>query len=269
MSATAGSAPCPQAFVTLAEEMAAAAGEVARRYFRTALDVHDKPDDTPVTLADREAEAAIRAIVARAHPDHGVVGEEHGSDRPGADYVWVLDPIDGTRKFIAGNPLFGTLIALLREGRPILGVIDMPMLDERWTGAVGRPTRFTDRQGAREARVRPCADLAGAVLSASSPHMFAEEEFIAFERVRRAAKTVLYGGDCFAYGALAGGFLDLVVEADMDPYDFMALVPVVEGAGGVMTDWTGAPLGLETDGRVIAAGDKGVHEAALELLAAD
>ena len=263
------SAACPQAFITLAGEMAAAAGAVARRYFRTALDVDDKPDDTPVTRADREAEAAIRAIIARAHPDHGVVGEEEGSDRPGADYVWVLDPIDGTRKFITGNPLFGTLIALLRQGRPILGVIDMPMLGERWTGAAGRPTRFEDRQGARAARVRPCADLAGAVLSASSPHMFAEDEFAAFERVRRAARMALYGGDCFAYGALAGGFLDLVVEADMDPYDFMALVPVVEGAGGVMTDWTGAPLGLETDGRVIAAGDKRAHDAALALLAGD
>ncbi len=269
MSIEARSAGCPQAFITLAEEMADAAGAVARRYFRTTLDVHDKPDDTPVTRADREAEAAMRSIVARAHPDHGVVGEEQGSDRPEAAYVWVLDPIDGTRKFIAGNPLFGTLIALLHHGRPILGIIDMPMLGERWTGAGGRPTRFVDRQGAREVRVRPCADLAAAVLSASSPHMFAEDEFPAFERVRRAAKSVLYGGDCFAYGALAGGFLDLVVEADMDPYDFMALVPVVEGAGGVMTDWTGAPLALETDGRVIAAGDKRVHEAALALMASD
>ncbi len=268
MSAEARGAGCPQAFITLAEDMADAAGAVARRYFRTTFDVYDKPDDTPVTRADREAEAAVRAIIARAHPDHGVVGEEQGSDRAGAEYVWVLDPIDGTRKFIAGNPLFGTLIALLREGRPILGLIDMPMLGERWTGAAGRPTRFADRQGAREVRGRPCAGLTGAVLSASSPHMFSGDEFPAFERVRRAAKSVLYGGDCFAYGALAGGFLDLVVEADMDPYDFMALVPVVEGAGGMMTDWTGAPLALETDGRVIAAGDKRAHEAALELLAA-
>ncbi len=269
MSAEARGAACPQAFITLAGEMADAAGAVARRHFRTALDVHDKPDDTPVTLADREAEAAVRAIIARAHPDHGVVGEEQGDDRADAEYVWVLDPIDGTRKFITGNPLFGTLIALLHEGRPILGIIDMPMLGERWTGAAGRPTRFADHQGTREVKVRPCADLAGAALSASSPHMFGGDEFPAFERVRKAAKSVLYGGDCFAYGALASGFLDVVVEADMDPYDFMALVSVVEGAGGVMTDWTGSPLALETDGRVIAAGDKRVHEAALSLLAPD
>jgi histidinol phosphatase-like enzyme (inositol monophosphatase family) len=262
-------APCPQAFVTLAGEMAAAAGAIARRYFRTALEVHEKPDDTPVTLADREAEARIREIVAARHPDHGIIGEEEGSDRPDAEYVWVLDPIDGTKKFVTGNPLFGTLIALLHEGRPILGVIDMPMLGERWIGAAGRATRFEDRQGAREVRVRPCAELAGAVLTATTPHMFGKAEFPAFERVRRAAKMVLYGGDCFAYGALASGHLDLVVEADMDPYDFMALVPVVTGAGGVMTDWRGRPLGLETDRRLVAAGDKRVHEAALELLAGD
>jgi histidinol phosphatase-like enzyme (inositol monophosphatase family) len=260
-------APCPQAFVTLAGEMAAAAGEVARRHYRTALEVHEKPDDTPVTLADREAEARIREIITDRYPDHGVIGEEEGSDRPDAEYVWVLDPIDGTKKFVTGNPLFGTLIALLHEGRPILGVIDMPMLGERWTGAAGRATRFEDRQGAREVRVRPCAELAGAVLTATTPHMFGEAEFPAFERLRRAARFVLYGGDCFAYGALASGHLDLVVEADMAPYDFMALAPVVTGAGGVMTDWSGRPLGLVTDGRLIAAGDKRVHEAALELLA--
>ena len=260
-------ASCPQAFVTLAGEMAAAAGEVAHRYFRTRLVVQDKPDDTPVTLADREAEARIREIIADRYPDHGVIGEEGGSDRPEAEYVWVLDPIDGTKKFVTGNPLFGTLVALLHEGRPILGLIDMPMLGERWIGAAGRATRFEDRQGAREVRVRPCAELAGAVLTATTPHMFGEAEFPAFERVRRAAKMVLYGGDCFAYGTLASGHLDLVVEADMDSYDFMALVPVVEGAGGVITDWSGRPLGLETDGCLAAAGDKRVHEAALELLA--
>jgi histidinol phosphatase-like enzyme (inositol monophosphatase family) len=260
-------ASCPQAFVTLAGEMAAAAGDVARRYFRTGLDVQHKPDDTPVTLADREAEAKLRAIVADRYPDHGVIGEETGSDRPEAEYVWVLDPIDGTRKFITGNPLFGTLIALLHEGRPILGLIDMPILGERWTGATGRATCFEDRRGVREIRVRPCADLADAVLTATTPHMFDEAEFPAFERVRRAARFVLYGGDCFAYGALAGGHLDLVVEADMDPYDFLALVPVVAGAGGVITDWRGGALGLETDRRLIAAGDRRVHAAALELLA--
>ena len=264
---SAAPAPCPEEFITLAGRLADAAGAVARHYFRSGVEVHDKPDETPVTIADREAEAAIRRLIAEACPDHGVVGEEQGSDRPDADFVWVIDPIDGTKRFITGNPLFGTLIALLREGRPILGVIDIVMLSERWLGAAGRPTVLQERTGSREVRVRPCASLAAAVLTASSPHMFDEaREFPAFERVRKAAKMPLYGGDCFSYGALACGYTDLAVEADMDPYDFMALVPVVTGAGGIMTDWQGRSLGLETDGRVIAAGDRRIHEAALALL---
>ncbi len=260
-------APCPDEFVALAGRMADAAGAVARRYFRSGVEVQDKPDETPVTVADREAEAAIRRLIAEACPDHGVVGEEQGSDRPGADFVWVIDPIDGTKRFITGNPLFGTLIALLHEGQPILGVIDIVMLGERWLGAAGQPTILQERMGSREVRVRPCASLAAAVLTASSPHMFDEtSEFPAFERVRKAVKMSLYGGDCFNYGALACGYTDLAIEADMDPYDFMALVPVVTGAGGIMTDWQGRALGLETDGRVIAAGDRRTHEAALTLL---
>ena len=259
-------ASCPEEFVALGRQLAAAAGDVARHYFRTAVDVDEKPDDTPVTRADREAETRMREILAAAHPDHGVIGEEHGSDRPDAEFVWVLDPIDGTKHFITGNPLFGSLIALLRYGRPILGIIDLPMLGESWTGAAGQATRFEDRDGVREVRVRPCARLDQAILTASSPHMFDDQEFPAFERVRKAAKMVLYGGDCFYYGALASGLSDLAVEADMGVHDFLALVPVVTGAGGVMTDWRGGPLGLETDGRVLAAGDRRVHEAALSLL---
>ncbi len=259
-------APCPEAFIALAGQLADAAGRIARGYFRRNLEVYDKPDDTPVTRADREAEAKMRDIIAKAQPVHGVVGEEQGSDRPGAEFVWVIDPIDGTKRFITGNPLFGSLVALLQAGRPILGVIDLPVLGERWTGAAGHATRLQDRRGAREVQVRPCARLDRAILTASSPHMFDDREFPAFERVRKAARMVLYGGDCFNYGALACGYTDLVVEADMGVYDFLALVPVVTGAGGIMTDWTGGPLGLETDGRVIAAGDRRVHKAALALL---
>jgi histidinol phosphatase-like enzyme (inositol monophosphatase family) len=266
MTASAGTAPCPEAFVALAERIAAAAGETARAYFRTPIDIDDKPDDTPVTRADREAETRMREIIAAAQPKHGVIGEEHGSDRPGAEFVWVLDPIDGTKRFITGNPLFGSLVALLQGGRPILGIIDMPVLGERWTGAAGRATRFQDRRGVREVRTRPCARLDQATLTASSPHMFGAQEFPAFERVRGAVKMVLYGGDCFNYGTLACGYTDLAIEADMDVYDFLASVPVVTGAGGVMTDWRGRPLGLETDGRVIGAGDRRAHEAALALL---
>ena len=259
-------APCPAEFITLAERLAAVAGEIARAYFRRPLEVERKDDDSPVTVADREAEAAMRALVAESYPDHGVVGEEHGAERAEAEYVWVLDPIDGTKRFISGHVQFGTLIALLRDGAPVLGVIDMPAMGERWIGAAGRPATHHDLGGTREARVRPCADLGEASLFATSPHMFPGADFDAFERVRKRVKQPMYGSECYAYGLLALGFADLAIEATMAPYDYLPLVAVVEGAGGIITDWHGQPLGLGSDGRVLAAGDARAHAAAMALL---
>ncbi len=266
MAETDPRAPCPEAFVTLAERLADAAGEIARGYFRQALEIEHKDDESPVTVADREAEAAMRALIAASFPDHGVVGEEHGAERSEAEYVWVLDPIDGTRRFLSGHVQFGALVALLRAGRPLLGVIDMPAMGERWIGAAGRPTTHRDRDGSREARVRPCAALAGANLFSTTPQMFPGADFAAFERVRVQTRQTMYGGECYAYGLLALGFVDLVIEATMGAYDHLPLVAVVEGAGGTITDWAGRPLGLESDGRVLAAGDPRVHAAAMALL---
>ena len=256
----------PEASVALAERLADAAGAVARRYFRQGLAIEDKADESPVTRADREAEAAMRALIAEAFPDHGIFGEEHGIENPDADYLWVLDPIDGTKRFITGNPLFGCLIALLHEKTPILGVIDMPILEERWLGVAGRPTTFSDKNGRREARVRPCAGLAQATILSTAPEMFQGANGTAFEALRSAAKLTLYGGDCFNYGLLASGFADLVIEADLAPYDYLAHAPVILGAGGCMTDWQGARLTLESDGRVICAGDEACYRAAVSLL---
>ena len=258
--------PCPDAFVALAERLAETARAVIRPYFRQPIDVTQKADQSPVTIADREAEKAMRALIAEAYPAHGMVGEEHGAERSDAEYVWVLDPIDGTKRFISGHPQFGTLIGLLRGGEPILGVIDMPIMDERWVGGAGRPTTHSDVNGTRSARVRPCADVDHAVLYATSPHMFPGDDFLAFERVRRRAKQPMYGGECYGYGLLASGFVDLVVEATMGVYDYLPLVPVITGAGGVITDWQGAPLDLGSDGRVVAAGDRRCHAAAITLL---
>ena len=257
---------CPDEFVALAERMATAGGEAALRHFRQPLEVERKADASPVTMADREAEAAMRALIAEAYPDHGVIGEEFGSERAGATYVWVLDPIDGTTRFISGHAQFGTLVALLGGGEPILGLIAMPALGERWIGASGRAAAQSDPNGTREARVRPCGSLAEAVLFSTTPHMFPGGDFAAFERVRKRVKQAMYGGECYAYGLLASGFVDLVIEATMGVYDYLPLVPVVAGAGGTITDWQGKPLGLASDGRVIAAGDAHVHAAALELL---
>jgi inositol-phosphate phosphatase/L-galactose 1-phosphate phosphatase/histidinol-phosphatase len=255
---------CPDALIRFAETLADAAGPVLRRHFRTPVAVDSKPDRTPVTIADRDSESAMRSLIARHFPAHGVVGEEHGTERGDAEYVWVLDPIDGTKAFITGKPMFGTLIALVRRGAPILGIIDQPVLGERWVGAAGRPTTF---KGA-PCRTRACPRPADAVLNATAPDMFTGGNAAAFARLGRTTRLTLYGGDCYAYGLLAAGFIDLVVEADLKPYDFCALVPVVLGAGGAMADWHGRPLTLGSDGRVIAAGDPQLLPRAVEALAA-
>jgi inositol-phosphate phosphatase/L-galactose 1-phosphate phosphatase/histidinol-phosphatase len=237
--------------VALALELAALARPIVLEHFRTPLAVDTKPDQSPVTIADRNAEAAMRAAIARAFPDHGVIGEEFGSERTDAEFVWVLDPIDGTKSFITGKPLFGTLIALAERGRPVVGVIDMPALDECWWGADDRGALMDGKP----VRSRACGDLAQAMLYATTPQMFRGADAAAFARLAGAVRHTLYGADCYASALLAGGWNDLVVEASLQAYDFCALVPVVEGAGGVMTDWQGRPLTIASDGRVVACGD--------------
>ena len=251
-------------FLALAADLADAAGEAIRPYFRQPLAVTDKPDLSPVTVADRAAEAAMRRLIAVRFPEHGIIGEEYGPERADAEFVWVLDPIDGTKSFISGVPLFGTLIALARHGRPVLGIIDQPISHERWIGAIGHATNFNGTT----IQCRPCAALAGATVFSTSPDMFKGPDAAAHGRVAKAAKLVRFGADCYAYGLLASGFIDLVVEASLKPYDFSAMVPIVEGAGGIATDWQGKPLTLASDGRVLVAGDPNAHREALALLAA-
>ncbi len=253
-----------EAFLALAVALADAAGAAIRPHFRRPLAVDDKPDLSPVTVADRAAEAAMRELIAARFPEHGIIGEEFGPERADAEFVWVLDPIDGTKSFISGVPLFGTLIALAHRGRPILGVIDQPVLGERWIGIDGRPTTF----GGAAARCRACPSLAAATVFSTSPDMFGGADAAAYGRIAASAKLVRFGADCYAYGLLALGCIDVVVEASLKPYDFSAMLPIVAGAGGIATDWRGDPLSLASDGRVLVAGDARVHEAALALLAA-
>ena len=252
----------PDAFLAFALSLADAAGEVIRPYFRMPLAIRDKADLTPVTAADRAAEETMRALIEERFPEHGILGEEFGRVREDAEFVWSLDPIDGTKSFISGVPLFGTLIALTRGGRSILGVIDQPILRERWVGAVGRPTTLN---GAA-IRCRACPVLAAATLFATTPDMFKGEDAASFARVSDQVKLTRFGADCYAYGLVATGFVDLVLEASLEPYDFCAMVPIVEGAGGVATDWRGANLDLASDGRILVAGDRRAHGAALALL---
>jgi histidinol phosphatase-like enzyme (inositol monophosphatase family) len=256
--------PRPQVdLLALAGRLADAAGAVALRYFRGTLAVDAKADASPVTVADREAEMAMRSILEAECPEHGIFGEEHGQARLDAEYVWVLDPIDGTKSFVIGKPLFGNLIALLREGRPLVGIINCPALNERWVGMTGRPTTLNGKPVKTRAGAAPAA----AWLATTTPEMFSGRDADAFARLRKGVRHAVYGGDCHSYGLLASGTLDLVAEANMQPYDYMALVPVIEGAGGVVTDWSGAPLTLASDGRVLAAGDAALHAAAGRLLA--
>lgn len=245
-----------------AVQLADAVRPVVRQHFRSRIAIETKADASPVTLADREAETAARDLIGKTYPDHGIVGEEFGALREDAEHVWIIDPIDGTKAFITGKPVFGTLIALQRAGVPTIGLIDMPALDERWIGAPGAPTRFNGQSAA----TRACPSLPEALLATTTPDMFVGENGAAFDRIRSSVGACHYGGDCYNYALLASGFIDLVVEAQLQTYDFMALVPVIAGAGGIITDWQGRPLGPGSDGRVVAAGDRRVHAAAIERL---
>lgn len=253
--------------VALAEAAADLAGAIIRPYFRARLDIDDKSDASPVTIADRAAEQAMRAFLAEHCPECGVLGEEFGLDRADAPRRWVLDPIDGTRAFITGRPVFGTLIGLLEGDRPLLGLIDQPITGERWIGVAGEATRFRGPFGG-QAGSRACPALDRAELSCTSPEMFRPQDKPRFDALARAARRVSWGGDCYAYGLLALGQIDVIAEATLKPWDWAALVPVIEGAGGRMTDWAGAPLRLDGDGCALAVGDPALLAQAVAALAA-
>ena len=252
----------PSEFIALANSLADAARPIAARYFRTGVTIDDKSDASPVTIADREAETAMRALLTRHVPEHGVFGEEHGAERTDADYVWVLDPIDGTKAFITGLPIFGTLIALLHKGVPVMGVIDQPILQERWLGVAGRQSTFNGQP----IGVRACPTLDRAYMYSTAPIMFPGAFANKHEALTRQVKLFRWGGDCYAYGLLASGHVDLVVENSLKLYDFAALAPVIKGAGGLITDWQGKELDMHSDGSALAAGDPAVHRAAARIL---
>ena len=251
----------------VADRMADSARSICAKYFRQPFEVEHKADLSPVTVADREVESALRALLRERFPNHAILGEEFGRSAglaPGeAEYTWVIDPIDGTQSFVCGLPLFGCLIALLHGQQPVLGMIEMPALAERWRGRRGRPSTLNGKA----ARSSGCASLEQARVFTTSPEMFNAGDRERFQNM--AARTALrrYGGDCYSYGLLASGHCDLVVEAGLKPYDYLALVPVLEGAGACISDWNGNALGLESDGRVVAAASPALLREALEALA--
>ncbi|MDU3130125.1 MAG: histidinol-phosphatase [Bradyrhizobium sp.] len=248
--------------------LATASGETILPFFRASLSVDNKSsrhDFDPVTEADRAAEAVMRRLIKANFPQHGIVGEEFGNEREDADYVWVLDPIDGTKSFIAGFPIWGTLIALLHKGIPVFGMMHQPFIGERFAGDNGS-ANYRNAAGERRLSVRRCERLQDAVCYTTSPLLMNDADRAAFARAESEVRLSRYGGDCYSYCMLAAGHLDLVIETELKPYDIAALIPIINGAGGIVTDWDGGPA--QNGGRIIAAGDKRVHEAALKRLAA-
>jgi histidinol phosphatase-like enzyme (inositol monophosphatase family) len=248
--------------IAIATALADAAGAAIRPFFRAPYTIDTKADSSPVTEADRAAELAMRAIIEKSCPTDGIIGEEYGASRPEAARQWVLDPIDGTRSFIAGRPIFGTLVALMQDGWPLIGIIDQPISGERWIGAMGQPTTFNGKPST----TRRCRDLDQALLMTTGPQHFAGHKGEHFSILAGQCRDTVWGGDCYNYALLASGHVDIVVESGLKLYDIAALVPVVEGAGGRMCDWSGEPLTDASDGDVIAIGDPARLDDVIEAL---
>ena len=257
--------------IALTHDLADISGKIVLAHFRTGVVVDAKSDASPVTIADRDAEAAMRERIRRSFPDHGIIGEEFGSDRADAEWLWILDPIDGTKSFINGVPLFGTLIGLWQQtaagATPWLGCINHPALNERWIGGAGEATTLNGKP----ARARACATLSAATVYLTAGDYFTREQQAAFSRLERSVHHRRYGGtDCYHYGMVASGWTDIACESALKLHDYAAIVPVLVNAGATVTDWNGAPLTLQSEtigrGEVLACGDKRVHAEAVKHL---
>ncbi len=257
-------ATCPytDTHVQFALELADCSRKVMAAALAGLPNIEIKPDSSYVTDTDKGIERELRGMIEKAFPKHGILGEEYGAQNEDAEYVWALDPIDGTAAFVAGLPVFGTLIALLHNGVPVVGIIDHLVTNDRWLGRAGQPTT---RNGA-VVRTRKCSSLARAMMSASNPDFFDAAEKPIFERLRSQTQWRIYGGSCFSYGLLATGRTDIAIDSGLSIHDYAPFVPVIEGAGGVITDWSGAPVTVHTKKQILAAGDPERHAEALKIL---
>jgi len=241
--------------------------EIAKKYFRLPNGEIAKEDDSPVTKADREIEQVIREEITKKFSTHGIIGEEFGNHNENADYKWILDPIDGTSSFIIGRPIFGTLIALAYKNKPILGIMNQPITGERWLGINGEGSWF---QG-QKIQTRNCRDLSDAVFCSSSPFYFKDKDELLLKKLSSLTKYqkiggIIYGGDCYSYASLASGFVDIVIDPGLKVYDYAALLPIIEMAGGVVSDWQGNDLELKSDVRLVACANEELHKKVLEVL---
>ena len=254
----------PPAYIDLANQLADAAGQVIRPYFRANAANEVKADKSPVTIADKKAEEVMRGLILAADPAFGVIGEEYGTENSGADWQWILDPIDGTKAFMVGKPMFGTLIGLAYHGQFVLGIIDQPINNERWLGIDGQPTSFNGQA----VRTSDKTVLDQAILSTTGIFYYKPDHRERFYRLHEQCRMTSFGGNCYGFGLLANGWVDLVTEGpSMQVYDYAALVPVVRGAGGVITDWRGQELTLSTGtSSTLAAANADLHQLALAVL---
>lgn len=251
-----------QEFITLVNALADEAGKIVKQYFRTPYDVDTKDDESPVTIADRAIETRLREILTEQRPQDGIHGEEFENKASENGLTWVIDPIDGTKPFICGEHNFGTLIALCEDGKPILGVIDQAIVSDRWVGAKGIQTTHNGKS----ISTRKCASLGNAVASSTAPGMFRHIDIGFYRVIREQVKFMNWGGNCLPYGLLASGYLDMVIEAQMNPHDYLALAPIIEGAGGKICDWDGQPLTLNSGHALVALGDERLWSQVQELI---
>lgn len=241
--------------------------EITKKYFRLPNHEMAKEDDSPVTKADREIEEVLRKEIIKKFPTHGIIGEEFGNHNENADYKWILDPIDGTSSFIIGRPIFGTLIALTYKNKPILGLMNQGITSERWFGISNEGSWFNDRK----IKTRNCTEISDAVLCSSSPFYFQDGDEEILKKLSALAKYqkiggIIYGGDCYSYTSLASGFVDVVLDPGLKVYDYAALIPIIENAGGIVTDWQGNDLELKSNVKLVACANKTLHEKVLQIL---
>jgi histidinol phosphatase-like enzyme (inositol monophosphatase family) len=247
--------------IKFAGNLADASGGIIRQFFHQYNDIIIKGDNTPVTDVDKKVEASIRLLIKQNYPDHGIIGEEFGLEHSMAKYRWVIDPIDGTTSFMIGRPIFGTLIGLLCDSEPVLGIIDQPITKERWVGN----TKYGALCNDIEIKTRACGSASDAILCTTSPEYFSTEEFTIFQKAVKSTKQRVYGGDCYNYAKLASGKVDIIIEAGLKKHDFLPLIPIVTAAGGLITDWHGNELSINSDGRVLVCGSEIVHKEMLEI----
>ncbi len=257
--------------IAFAHHLADISEPIAQKYFRVNNGEVAKEDDSPVTKADREIEKVMREAIEEKFPDHGIIGEEFGNKNIDAEYVWVLDPIDGTSSFIIGRAIFGTLIALIHNKKPVLGIMNQPIAKERWIGVNNQGSFFISAAGTKKITTRNCQEISDAVMCSASSFYFQNGEEKVLQDLSSLTKYqkiggVIYGGDCYSYASLASGFVDIVIDTGLKIYDYAALIPIIENAGGVVSNWQGNDLELKSDVQFIACANKELHRKILEII---